>query len=52
MPFLLGIGMAIFKPSLMMPFLLSLAGVATLVAVTVLVALGGLMIRKIVTIDV
>ena len=52
MPFLLGIGMAIFKPSLMMPFLLSLAGVATLVAVTVLVALGGLMIRKIVTINV
>lgn len=52
MPFLLGIGMAIFKPSLMMPFIASLAGAATLVAVTLLVALGGLMIRKIVTIDV
>ncbi len=52
MPFLLGIGMAIFKPSLMLPFATSLIGVATLVGVTVLVALGGLMIRKIVTIDV
>ena len=52
MPFLLGIGMAIFKPALMMPFVCSLVGAATLVAVTVLVALGGWMIRRIVNIDV
>ena len=52
MPFLLGIGMAVFKPALMMPFLCSLAGVATVVAVTLMVALGGLLIRKIVNIDV
>lgn len=52
MPFLLGIGMAIFKPSLMLPFVFSLVGAVTLVAVVFLVALGGLMIRKIVTIDV
>jgi len=52
MPFLLGAGMAIFKPSLMLPFACSLAGAATLLAVTLLVALGGLMIRKIVTIDI
>ncbi len=52
MPFLLGIGMAIFKPSLMLPFACSLAGVATLFIVTVFVILGGLIIRKIVNIDV
>ncbi len=52
MPFLLGIGMAIFKPSMMLPFVCSLAGVATLLLVTIFVALGGLMIRKIVRIDV
>lgn len=52
MPFLLGIGMAIFKPNLMLPFLGSLVGVVTVVAVTLMVALGGLLIRKIVNIDV
>ncbi len=52
MPFLLGIGMAIFKPSMMLPFVCSLMGVATLLVVTVFVVLGGLMIRKIVRIDV
>ena len=52
MPFLLGIGMAIFKPNLMLPFLGSLIGVITVVAVTLMVALGGLLISKIVNIDV
>ncbi len=52
MPFLLGIGMAIFKPALMLPFVCSLVGIATLLTVVVLVILGGLIIRKIVTIDV
>lgn len=52
MPFLLGIGMAIFKPALMLPFVFSLAGAGTLLAVVILVAVGGWMIRKIVTIDI
>ncbi len=52
MPFLLGIGMAIFKPGIMLPFVCSLAGAGTLVAVVLLVSLGGWMIRKIITIDV
>ncbi len=52
MPFLLGIGMAIFKPALMLPFVCSLAGAGALLGVVVLVTLGGLIIRRIVTIDV
>lgn len=52
MPFLLGIGMAIFKPDMMLPFACSFIGVLTLLGVIVLVTLGGLIIRKIVTIDV
>ena len=52
MPFLLGIGMFIFKPTLMKPFVFSLMGGITLFGVAFLVAIGGLIIRKIVTIDV
>ncbi len=52
MPFLLAIGMLIFKPALMMPFVCSLVGCGTLLAVVALVISGGLIIRKIVTIDV
>lgn len=52
MPFLLAGGLAIFKPKLMLPFICSLPGALTLLAVCALVALGGWMIRKIVTIDV
>jgi tight adherence protein B len=52
MPFLLGIGMFIFKPSLMKPFVCSMIGGITIFGVTALVAVGGLVIRKIVTIDV
>jgi Flp pilus assembly protein TadB len=52
MPFLLGIGMFIFKPTLMKPFVCSLIGGITLIGVVFLVAIGGLIIRKIVTIDV
>ena len=52
MPFLLGIGMAIFKPAVMIPFALSPIGVLTFAGVTALVAVGGLIIKKIVTIDV
>lgn len=52
MPFLLGLGMFLFKPGLMVPFASSWMGGITLLAVTALVILGGWMIRKIVTIDV
>lgn len=52
MPFLLAAGLAIFKPKLMLPFICSLPGALTLLAVCALVASGGWMIRKIVTIDV
>ncbi len=52
MPFLLTFGMCIFKPALMLPFIFSLTGMITLLVVTVFVALGGLIIRKIITIDV
>ncbi|MEG1788073.1 MAG: type II secretion system F family protein [Kiritimatiellia bacterium] len=52
MPFLLGIGMTLFKPRLMIPFICSFSGAITLVAVSCFVALGAWMIRKIVTIDV
>lgn len=52
MPFLLGAGMTLFKPNLMLPFLCSVPGAVTLFAVTACVALGGWMIKKIVTIDV
>lgn len=52
MPFLLCIGMTIFKPGLMLPFLSSLPGIITVLTVTLLVALGGWMIRRIVTIEV
>jgi tight adherence protein B len=52
MPFLLGIGMFIFKPGLMKPFVCSIIGGITIIGVTALVAVGGLIIRKIVTIDI
>lgn len=52
MPFLLGIGMTIFKPEMMFPFICSLAGIGTILAVVFLVSIGGWIIRKIVTIDI
>jgi tight adherence protein B len=52
MPFVLGIGLAIFKPDLMIPFACSMIGAIALGITTILVICGGLMIRKIVTIDV
>jgi hypothetical protein len=52
MPFVLGIGMAVFKPDLMLPFAFSMMGAILLGIMTLLVICGGLMIRKIVTIDV
>lgn len=52
MPFLLGTGMAIFKPDVMMPFIFSLVGFSLILLTVLLVVLGGLIIRKIITIDV
>ena len=52
MPILLGTAMTIIKPKMMIPFFTSMVGVISLVAMTVLITLGWMMIRKIVKIDV
>ena len=52
MPILLGTAMTVIKPKMMIPFFTSMVGVISLVAMTVLIALGWMMIRKIVKIDV
>ena len=52
MPFFLGAVMTMIKPGLMIPFLTSTAGVASVTGMVVLIAFGWLMIRKIVKIDV
>ncbi len=52
MPLLVGVGMAALRPEIMMPYLRSPQGMAGVAAVIVLVTLGGLIIRKIVKIEV
>ena len=52
MPLVLGIAMTFLKPDTMLPFFCSLAGVASIVAVIVLIAIGWIIIGKIVKIDV
>ncbi len=52
MPLVLGIAMTFLKPDTMLPFFCSLAGVASIVAVIVLITLGWIIIGKIVKIDV
>ena len=52
MPFAVGIGMAVMRPDIMMPFLRTPQGLAAVAAVLVLVALGAIVIRKIIRIDV
>lgn len=52
MPILLGTAMTVIKPKMMIPFFTSMVGVISLVAMTVLITLGWMMIRKIVKIDV
>ncbi len=52
MPLVLGIAMTFLKPDTMLPFFCSLAGVASIVAVIVLIAIGWIIIGKIVRIDV
>ena len=52
MPVILGTLMLIIKPKMMIPFLCSGVGVLSVLAVVVLIALGWLMISKIIKIDV
>ena len=52
MPVFLGVIMVIVKPELMIPFLCSGIGMISVLAMTVLIAVGWWMIRKIVKIDV
>jgi tight adherence protein B len=52
MPFFLGAVMTAIKPQMMIPFLTSAVGVASMVAVTLLIAAGWAMIRRIIRIDV
>ena len=52
MPVFLGIVMTVIKPKMMIPFLTSATGVLSVFAMCVLIAVGWLMIRKIIKIDV
>lgn len=52
LPFFLGAVMTVIKPGLMLPFFASAAGMLSMLAIGVLITLGWLIIRKIVTIDV
>ncbi|MBM4148723.1 MAG: secretion system protein F [Lentisphaerae bacterium] len=52
MPVIIGVVLMIVDPDLMMPFLYSGVGIAVIAAVVLLVASGGMIIRKIVNIDV
>lgn len=52
MPFVVGLGMMLLRPEIMMPYLHSPQGMAGIAAVIVLVTLGALVIRKIVKVDV
>jgi Flp pilus assembly protein TadB len=52
MPLFLAVAMTVMKPGLMIPFLMSLKGVACMSVATLLVVVGWLLIRKITKIDV
>ena len=52
MPLFLGVVMTLIKPKMMIPFLTSATGVLSVLAMCALIAVGWLMIRKIVRIDV
>lgn len=52
MPVLLGLGMTLMKPKLMIPFFCSFAGVVAILATLALMVVGWLLIRKIIKIDV
>ena len=52
MPIVLGIAMVCLKPKMMIPFLCSMTGVIAMVVMFALIALGWVLIRKIIRIDV
>ena len=52
MPIILGVAMTLMKPGLMLPFLTSAAGAASIAAALALIGCGWLIIRKITRIDV
>jgi len=52
MPIIIGVALMIVDPQMMLPFLHSTLGVVVMSAVAILIALGGLVIRKIIRIDV
>ena len=52
MPIVVGVAMFFFRPEIMIPYLHTPAGLASIAAVIVLLTLGGLVIRKIIRIDV
>ena len=52
MPVFLGLVMTLIKPKMMIPFLTSATGILSVLAMCALIAVGWLMIRKIVKIDV
>lgn len=52
MPVVVGVAMIFFRPEIMLPYLHTAAGMASIAAVIILLTLGGLVIRKIIRIDV
>ena len=52
LPIFLGVVMTLIKPKMMIPFLTSMTGVLSVLAMCVLISIGWLMIRKIIRIDV
>ena len=52
MPLFLGVAMTMLKPKMMIPFLCSLTGVVSVLAMLALIVVGWLIIRKIIRIDV
>ena len=52
MPVFLGIVMTVLKPEMMLPFLFSMTGLVSVVAMIILITIGWLIIRKIIKIDV
>ncbi len=52
MPVVVGVAMFFFRPEVMIPYLHTPAGLASVAAVIILLVLGGLVIRKIIRIDV
>ena len=52
MPVFLGVAMTILKPKLMIPFLTSFIGIVSVVLMGALIALGWMIIRKIIRIDI